>query len=64
MSKSVYNSYLDWELNFRKKTLKNKGKILNNSIPKDRENINSIGILESEFKKFMKEWKEKNLKEL
>ncbi len=63
MSKSSSNSYFDWELNFRKKTLKKQDKKFDseNSCSPALEKLNSLGMPESEFKKFMKEWKEKNL---
>ncbi len=53
MSKS--SSYFDWELSFH-----------NNQPSKERvkcnrEKINSIGIPINNFKKFLQEWKEKNL---
>lgn len=53
MSKS--SSYFDWELTFRKSHYSNK-KVKMNLDP-----INSIGIPISKYKKFLKEWKEKNL---
>ena len=53
MSKS--SSYFDWELTFRK---------AHNSYKKvklELDPINSIGISINKYKKFLKEWKEKNL---
>ena len=53
MSKS--SSYLDWELGFRKtKPSKERNK-------PNQEKLNSIGITTNNFKKFIQEWKEKNL---
>ena len=53
MSKS--SSYFDWELSFRKNQhSKEKVKV-------DREKLNSIGIPINDYKKFLREWKEKNL---
>ncbi|MFX0188711.1 MAG: hypothetical protein ACFE8A_13355 [Candidatus Hodarchaeota archaeon] len=46
MINPVADSYFDWEQKFKKK--------------EDRDT--KLGIKESEFKKFMKEWKEKQLK--
>ncbi len=53
MSKS--SSYFDWELSFRKNQ-PSKERVKHN-----REKINSIGIPINNFKKFLQEWKEKNL---
>jgi len=53
MSKST--SYFDWELTFRK-SQPSKERVNHN-----REKINSIGIPINNFKKFLQEWKEKNL---
>ncbi len=53
MSKS--NSYLDWELTFRKDHPST------NNVKKEQDTINSIGIPTSKYKKFIKEWREKNL---
>ncbi len=53
MSKST--SYFDWELSFRKNQ-PSKERVKDN-----REKINSIGIPTNNFKKFLQEWKEKNL---
>ena len=50
MSKS--NSYFDWELTFRNST---------KNVKRNQDPINSIGIPTSKYKKFLKEWKEKNL---
>ena len=51
MSKAV--SYYDWELSFKDKSDSNK------DIKKD--NFNSLGMSDNNFKDFIKEWKEKNL---
>ena len=48
-------SYLDWELQFKKKSKKTPL-----SKPKG-ENINSLGIPADEFKSFLKKWATKNL---
>ena len=53
MSKS--SSFFDWELNFRK------GHHSNKKVKAELDPINSIGIPISKYKKFLKEWKEKNL---
>ena len=53
MSKST--SYFDWELSFRKNPP------LKERVKHNREKINSIGISTNNFKKFLQEWKEKNL---
>ena len=53
MSKS--SSYFDWELTFRN------GHRSNKKEKADLDPINSIGIPISKYKKFLKEWKEKNL---
>ena len=53
MSKS--SSYFDWELTFRK------GHLSNKKVKMDIDTINSIGIPISKYKKFLQEWKEKNL---
>ncbi len=49
------SSYFDWELSFRKSPPSKERVNIN------REKINSIGIPINNFKKFFKEWKEKNL---
>jgi hypothetical protein len=51
MSKAV--SYYDWELSLKQKS--EFGQIM----PKN--DINSLGMFENNFKDFMKKWKEKNL---
>ncbi|KKN10870.1 hypothetical protein LCGC14_1032180 [marine sediment metagenome] len=51
MSKAV--SYYDWQLTFKNKS-KNVDKNLNNAF------FNSLGISDTNFKDFMKNWKEKN----
>ena len=53
MSKS--SSYFDWELTFRQARDSNK------KVKLELDPINSIGIPISKYKKFLKEWKEKNL---
>ena len=50
-------SYFDWELDFRKKGFSKKPMKI------ELENINSLGIPESEYKNFLKEWKRKNLRD-
>jgi hypothetical protein len=52
MSKAA--SYLDWELSLKYNKPDN-GKIIRSNNP------NSIGMSETNFKDFMKKWKEKNL---
>ena len=49
------SSYLDWELQFKKKSKK-----ASLSKPKG-ENVNSLGIPADEFKSFLKKWAAKNL---
>ena len=53
MSKS--NSYFDWELTFRKDHPSTK------NVKTELDIINSIGIPIGKYKKFLEEWKEKNL---
>jgi hypothetical protein len=53
MSKST--SYFDWEQSFHKNQASKE------RVRHYREEINSIGIPISNFKKFLQEWKEKNL---
>ena len=53
MSRS--SSFFDWELTFRKAHDSNK------KVKMELDTINSIGIPISKYKKFLKEWKEKNL---
>ncbi len=53
MSRS--SSYFDWELTFRQAHHSNK------KVKRELNTINSIGIPISQYKKFLKEWKEKNL---
>ena len=53
MSKS--SSYFDWELAFRN------GHRSSKEVKMDLDPINSIGIPINKYKKFLKEWKEKNL---
>jgi hypothetical protein len=58
MSKAV--SYFDWELNFRKKSqLGHNSDIETKSIIK-KEEVNSLGIADNNYKDFMKKWKAKN----
>ncbi len=48
-------SYLDWELQFRKKTVKS-------ALPKPiTKKLNSLGIVADEFGSFLKEWANENL---
>lgn len=49
------NSYFDWELTFRKDHRPSK------NVKMEHDPINSIGIPTSKCKKFLKEWREKNL---
>ena len=51
------SSYLDWELSFRGL----KPQVINEKYSYKQESVNSLGITDSKFKDFMKEWKEKNL---
>ncbi|MFW9973253.1 MAG: hypothetical protein ACFFDF_23920 [Candidatus Odinarchaeota archaeon] len=51
MSKAV--SYYDWELSFKNKS--EKVQII------QKDEINSLGISDNNFKDFIKKWKEKNL---
>ena len=53
MSKAI--SYYDWKLSFQRK-FDTKEVELN-----DNEPVNSLGISNSNFKDFIKNWKEKNL---
>jgi hypothetical protein len=53
MSKAVV-SYYDWKLSFNKKINSIKDDL------NDNEPVNTLGILENNFKDFMKKWKEKN----
>lgn len=60
MSKAA--SFLDWEIDFRNKNIKEeKTRISEEQSSENYEELNSVGISESEFKEFMKEWKKKNL---
>ena len=54
MSKSV--SYYDWELSFKKKA---DPAPIDRSVVK-RASVNSLGIPDDDFKKFMKKWKKEN----
>ena len=49
-------SYLDWEKQFEK------SKDPKNSSKKSKSQINSLGVNNTKFKDFMKNWREKNLK--
>lgn len=51
MSKAV--SFYDWELSFKMKSESEK--------KMKKENFNSLGISDNNFKDFMKKWKDKNL---
>ncbi len=62
MSKVVNNSYLDWELNFRKRNLKKDFGIKKVNPIQINKKINSIGIADSDFRNFMKKWKKENIK--
>ena len=55
MSKAV--SYYDWELQFRKKI---KPPLFETKRRINTEVVNSLGVNDSEYKDFMKKWKEKN----
>ncbi|MGV9173297.1 MAG: hypothetical protein ACOC44_16810 [Promethearchaeia archaeon] len=63
MSKSV--SYYDWELKFRSKEKKKSGTekqtVQTKLVDERRDNLNSLGISESDYRQFMKKWKKKNL---
>ncbi|MFX1480310.1 MAG: hypothetical protein ACFFCI_19560 [Promethearchaeota archaeon] len=54
MSKAI--SYYDWKLSFQRK--------IDTEVEKsnDNEPFNTLGIPDSNFKDFVKNWKEKNLK--
>ena len=52
---SSSNSYFDWELTFRKDHSSTK------KVKVEQDTMNSIGIPTSKYKKFIKEWREKNL---
>ncbi len=55
------DSYLDWELSFRKKGDQPRSsyrKKINSHLNKD---VNSLGIRKNKFKEFMENWKTKNL---
>jgi len=52
---SSSSSYFDWELTFRQAHHSNK------KMKRELDTINSIGIPTNKYKKFLKEWKEKNL---
>ena len=59
MSKAV--SYFDWELNFRKKSQLSHISETETKRIKNKEEINSLGISDNNYKDFMKKWKEENL---
>ena len=59
MSKAI--SYFDWEMNFRKKALKSLNSENETMRITYKENVNSLGISDNEFKDFMKKWKNENL---
>jgi len=54
------SSYLDWEINFRKKKDMKRNQINNKKVIVLRKNVNSLGISEKKFKEFMKKWNETN----
>ena len=58
MSKAV--SYFDWELNFRKKSQLGHNSENETKRIINKEDINSLGISDNEFKDFMRKWKLKN----
>ena len=54
------SSYFDWELCFRKNSnLSNKSR-LNRDIDQAKMKVNSLGIIDKDFKEFIKKWKMKN----
>jgi len=59
MSKAI--SYFDWEMNFRKKALKSHNSENETQRMRSKEDINSLGFSDNEFKDFMKKWKNENL---
>jgi len=60
MSKALtkVSSYFDWELKFKKTSNFRHNTNFNSNLNKD--NKNSLGISDKNFKDFMKKWKEKN----
>lgn len=55
------SSYFDWELCFRKNSnLSNKARF-NRDIDQAKMKVNSLGIIDKDFKEFIKKWKMKNL---
>ncbi len=60
MSKTV-SSYFDWELNFRRKSQLSHISEIETKRIRDKEDVNSLGISDNNYKDFMKKWKEKNL---
>ncbi len=59
MSKT--DSYLDWELSFRKKLGKIRELNFNSKSSTTNPILNSVGMTDNSFKDFMKKWKEENL---
>ncbi len=65
---SKLDSYYDWELQFRKKTMpsvieienQNNKSRLNRDIDQAKMKVNSLGIIDKDFKEFIKKWKMKN----
>lgn len=54
------SSYFDWELCFRKNSnLSNKARF-NRDIDQAKMKVNSLGIIDKDFKEFIKKWKMKN----
>ncbi|MFX0029895.1 MAG: hypothetical protein ACFE8B_11840 [Candidatus Hermodarchaeota archaeon] len=53
MSKAI--SYYDWKLSFQRKIDTKEDEI------NDNKPVNTLGISDSNFKDFVKNWKEKNL---
>ncbi|MHA1291644.1 MAG: hypothetical protein ACTSQJ_03125 [Promethearchaeota archaeon] len=52
MSKAL--SFFEWELNFRSKSHSF------SNFKKKEVKVNSLGILEEDFKKYLEKWKERN----
>ena len=55
------DSYLDWELSFRKKGDQPRSSYSKKTNSYLHKEVNSLGISKNEFKKFMENWKTKNL---
>ncbi|MHA1256375.1 MAG: hypothetical protein ACTSPS_12320 [Promethearchaeota archaeon] len=55
-----YKIIYDWELNFRKKATLNPKSNNKKETMKIKEKTNSLGLVDNDFKDFMKKWKEKN----